>query len=171
MPDTDAPTKIGKFILNWQNKFFISTDSEMDVTKADTTHWARLAAGINNVTPSDNPTTANDEYYDGEGFGTSDVTSKRIQFVLAGHRVYGDDAQDYIASKFLEIGDSLKTLFKYEDAQGNQVVGRVTMTALTPFGGQPGAKQTFSVTLVFNGKPKYIPASNSNTNPSENHTA
>ena len=158
MADTDAPAKIGKFILNWRNNFYIAVDGETDVDNYNKAKWERLAAGINNITPSDNPTTANDEYYDGEGFGTTDVTSKRIQFVLAGHRVYGDPAQDYLASKFLSIGDDLKTLFKYVDAQGNTVVGRVTLTNETPFGGQPGAKQTFSVTLVFNGKPKYIPA-------------
>ena len=158
MADTDAPAKIGEFLLNWRNQFFIATDGEKDPENYQKAQWAQLAKGINNVTPTDNPTTANDEYYDGEGFGTSDVTSKRIQFVLAGHRVYGDPAQDYVMKHFLDIGDDLKTLFKYVDAQGNTVVGRITMTNMTPFGGQPGAKQTFNVTLVFNGKPKYIPA-------------
>ena len=107
-----APTTIGKFLLNWQNKIEIATDglaNANDITKAA---WARLAAGINNLTPAENDTTANDEYYDGEGFGTSDVTSKRYQFTVAGHRVYGDKAQDYIASKMLEIGDNLKTLMR-----------------------------------------------------------
>ncbi|MCH5385320.1 phage tail tube protein [Limosilactobacillus reuteri] len=157
--DGTAPAKIGEFLLNWRNQFFIATDGEKDPENYEKAQWAQLAKGINNVTPTDNPTTANDEYYDGEGFGTSDVTSKRIQFVLAGHRVYGDPAQDYVMKHFLDIGDDLKTLFKYVDAQGNTVVGRITMTNMTPFGGQPGAKQTFNVTLVFNGKPKYIPAS------------
>lgn len=106
----EAPTKISKFLLNWQNKIEIAVDDETDITKADSAKWARLAAGINNLTPAENDTTANDEYYDGEGFGTSDVTSKRYQFTIAGHRAYGDAAQDYIASKMLEIGDKLKTL-------------------------------------------------------------
>ena len=172
MADTDAPAKIGEFVLNWQNSFYIAIDGKTDVADYKDAKWAKLAKGINNVTPSDNPTTANDEYYDGEGFGTSDVTSKRIQFVLAGHRAYGDPAQDYLASKFLSLGDDLKTLFKYVDAQGNTVVGRVTLTNETPFGGQPGTKQTFSVTLVFNGKPKYIPAGTDNgdaNNPTPNN--
>lgn len=154
----EAPTKIGKFLLNWQNKIEIATDGETDISKADSAQWARLAAGINNLTPAENDTTANDEYYDGEGFGTSDVTSKRYQFTVAGHRVYGDEAQDYIASKMLEIGDNLKTLMRVTFADGSQVYGVVTLTNIVPAGGQPGAKQTFSVVCVFNGKPKFVPA-------------
>lgn len=154
----EAPTKIGKFLLNWQNKIEIATDGETDISKADSAQWARLAAGINNLTPAENDTTANDEYYDGEGFGTSDVTSKRYQFTIAGHRVYGDAAQDFIASKMLEIGDALKTLMRVTFADGSAVYGVVTLTNIVPAGGQPGAKQTFSVVAVFNGKPKFVPA-------------
>lgn len=160
-PD-QAPKKIGKFILNHVNKIEIATDGETDVAKAKNAQWARLAAGINNLTPAENDTTANDEYYDGEGFGTSDVTSKRYQFTIAGHRVYGDPAQDFIASKMLSIGDDLKTLFRVTFADGSQVYGVVTLTNIVPTGGQPGAKQTFSVVVVFNGKPKFVPASAAN---------
>lgn len=158
MTPDQAPKKIGKFLLNWQNKIEIAIDGEVDVSKADNAKWARLAAGINNLTPAENDTTANDEYYDGEGFGTSDVTSKRYQFTIAGHRVYGDPAQDFIASKMLEIGDNLKTLLRVTFADGSQVYGVVTLTNIVPAGGQPGAKQTFSVVAVFNGKPKFVPA-------------
>ena len=30
MADTDAPAKIGEFLLNWRNQFFIATDGEKD---------------------------------------------------------------------------------------------------------------------------------------------
>lgn len=161
-PTTDAPTKIGKFKLNWQNKIEIAIDGETDITKAENAKWAPLAAGINNLTPAENDTTANDEYYDGEGFGTSDVTSKRYQFTIAGHRVDGDPAQDFITSKMLAIGDDLKTLLRVTFADGSQVYGVVTLTNIVPTGGQPGAKQTFSFVAVFNGKPKFVPASAAN---------
>lgn len=154
----DAPKNIGKFLLNWQNKIEIATDGVANVADPTNAKWAPLAAGINNLTPAENDTTANDEYYDGEGFGTSDVTSKRYQFTIAGHRVYGDAAQDFIASKMLEIGDALKTLLRVTFADGSQVYGVVTLTNIVPAGGQPGAKQTFSFVAVFNGKPKYVAA-------------
>ena len=156
--DDSAPTHIGKFLLNWRNKIEIATDGLDHVDDVDNAKWDRLAAGINNLTPADNDTTANDEYYDGEGFGTSDVTSKRYQFTVAGHRVYGDPAQDYVASKILDIGDDLKTLMRVTFADGSMVYGIVTLTTIVPAGGQPGAKQTFSFVAVFNGKPKYVPA-------------
>lgn len=157
-----APTHIGKFKLNWQNKIEIATDGVTNVDNIEKAQWASLAAGINNLTPAENDTTANDEYYDGEGFGTSDVTSKRYQFTIAGHRVYGDPGQDFIASKMLAIGDELKTLLRVTFADGSQVYGIVTLTNIVPAGGQPGAKQTFSVVVVFNGKPKFVPASAAN---------
>lgn len=153
-----APSHIGKFPLNWQNKIEIATDGLANIADITKAKWARLAAGINNLTPAENDTTANDEYYDGEGFGTSDVTSKRYQFTIAGHRVYGDPAQDYIASKMLDIGDALKTLLRVTFADGSQVYGVVTMTNIVPTGGQSGTKQTFSVVVVFNGKPQFVPA-------------
>lgn len=157
---TDAPTRIGKFILNWQTKIQIAVDGTTDMSKVDSAEWAPLAAGINTYTPAPNETTTTDEYMDGEGFGTSDVTSKRFQFTIAGHRVYGDKAQDFIASKELEIGDSLKTLMKVTYPDGSAIVGVVTLTNIVAGGGQANAKQTFSLVAVYNGKPKFIPASN-----------
>ena len=150
----EAPEKIGSFILNHKVKMEIDTAGNKNMSALESAKWARLAAGINNVTPAENDTTTNDEYYDGEGFGTSDVTSKRYQFTIAGHRLNGDPAQDYIASKQLEIGDSLKTLFKFTYPDGSYIVGVVTLTNIQA----TGAKQTFSVVPVFNGKPKYVSA-------------
>ena len=139
----EAPEKIGSFILNHKVKMEIDTAGNKDMSALASAKWARLAAGINNVTPAENDTTTNDEYYDGEGFGTSDVTSKRYQFTIAGHRL---------------IGDSLKTLFKFTYPDGSYIVGVVTLTNIQATGGAPGAKQTFSVVPVFNGKPKYVGA-------------
>lgn len=157
MAEPEAPTKIGKFDLNWRNKLEIAVDGQSDPAKADEAKWAPLAAGINNITPAGNDTATNDQYYDGEGFGSADVTSKRFQLTIAGHRLAGDPAQDFVASKMLAIGDDLKTLLRVTFADGSQVYGVVTLTNIVPTGGQPGAKQTFSFVAVFNGKPKFVP--------------
>ncbi|NME42915.1 capsid protein [Lactobacillus agilis] len=154
----EAPEKIGSFILNHKVKMEIDTAGNKDISALESAKWARLAAGINNVTPASNETATNDEYYDGDGWGTSDVTSKRYQFTIAGHRLNGDAAQDYIAGKQLDIGDSLKTLFKFTYPDESYIVGVVTLTNIQATGGAPGAKQTFSVVVVFNGKPKYVSA-------------
>lgn len=154
----DLSGKIGKFTLNHKNKFEIDISGQTSLDNVGKANWMRLAAGVNNSTPAANDTTTNDEYYDGEGFGTSDVTSKRLQITLAGHRLEGDPAQDYITSKQLAIGDDLKTLFRWTQPSGDTITGVVTLTNIVSSGGAPGAKQTFSVVIVFNGKPDFVPA-------------
>lgn len=150
--------KIGKFTLNYKNKFEIDTSGQTSLDNVSNAKWSLLAAGINNSTTAANDTTTNDEYYNGEGFGTSDVTSKRLQLTLAGHRLEGDPAQDYIAAKQLAIGDDLKTLFRWTQPSGDTITGLITLTSIVSSGGAPGAKQTFSVVIVFNGKPVFAPA-------------
>lgn len=156
--NTTTTGKIGKFMLNHNNKFEIDISGQTNLDNVDEAKWMSLASGINNTTPAANDTTTNDVYYDGEGFGTSDVTSKRLQLTLAGHRLEGDPAQDYVASKQLAIGDDLKTLFRWTQPSGDTITGVVTMTSIVSSGGAPGAKQAFSVVIVFNGKPLFAPA-------------
>lgn len=153
-----APKKIGKFTLNHEAKFEIDTAGNKTLDDISKATWAKVAAGINNFTPNTNETTVNDEYYDGEGFGTSDITSKRLALTLAGHRLEGDPAQDYIAKHLLDIGDQVKTLFRWTQVDGTVVQGVVTMGNLVTSGGAPGAKQTFSCVLTFNGKPSVTTA-------------
>ncbi|MCB5223063.1 phage tail tube protein [Lactiplantibacillus pentosus] len=145
---------MSKFTMNVKNKFEIDVagnqDPAGDLTKAN---WARLAAGISGVTPAANETDDNTAYFDGDGFTDTDVTGKRITIAFTGHRVVGDVAQDFVASKFLSIGQNLKTLGRWTDTNGNVVVSSVTLTAIVPMGGNANAKQTFSFTMSFNGKP------------------
>lgn len=144
-----------EFNLNFKNKFEIDTKGGKDPSDITNATFAPLAAGINNFTPSLNETTVNDVYFDGEGYGSTDVTGKRLQLAYTGHRLEGDAAQDYIASHVLAIGDDLKTLARWTQADGSTIVGQVTISAIVTSGGAPGAKQTLSFTLAFNGKPVY----------------
>ena len=82
--DDTAPTNIGKFLLNWQNKIEIATDGLDNVNDITKAAWARLAAGINNLTPAENDTTANDEYYAGAGPGPPAAPPPRYQITVAG---------------------------------------------------------------------------------------
>lgn len=145
---------MSNFKMNYKNIFEIDTKGNLDPT-ADISKavFAPLAAGISGVTPSGNETSDNTAYYDGVGFTDTDVTGKRITLAFSGHRVVGDTAQDFVASKFLAIGQGLKTLARWTDPDGNKIVSNVTMTAIVPMGGNANAKQTFSFTLSFNGKP------------------
>lgn len=145
------------FELNYLNKYEIDTKGNMDPSDTASASFAPLAAGISQVTPSANETADTTEYYDGQGFGASDVTGKRLQLAFTGNRKSGDAAQDYIAAHQLSVGDELKTLMRWTDPDGNIIVGQITMTAIVASGGNPGAKQTFSFTAVFNGKPTFTP--------------
>lgn len=147
-----------EFLLNFKNKLEIDTAGNTDITDVASASFALLAAGITTITPAAADTTDASPYYDGEGFTDSTVTGKNITFQVAGHRVFGDPAQDYVASKFLSIGDELRTLAQWTDAKGNKVQAVVTLTSIVPFGGAANAKQTFSFTMAFNGKPKMVKA-------------
>ncbi|MCP9357373.1 capsid protein [Liquorilactobacillus satsumensis] len=151
------------FDLNYKNKYEIDTKGSMDPTSITGASFAPLAAGISQVTPSSNEKADTTEYYDGEGFGGSDVTGKRFQLAFTGNRKTGDAAQDYVASHELSVGDDLKTLLRWTDPQGNVVIGQVTMTAIVAAGGNAGAKQKFSFTAVFNGKPQFTAATSGTT--------
>lgn len=144
---------MSKFKMNYKNVFEIDTTGSQDPKDTTKATFAPLAAGISGVTPAANETDDNTAYYDGAGFTDTDVTGKRITLAFSGHRVIGDAAQDYVASKFLAIGQNLKTLARWTDPDGNVIVANVTITAVVPMGGNANAKQTFSFTLSFNGKP------------------
>ncbi|MFX0552961.1 phage tail tube protein [Lactiplantibacillus plantarum] len=144
---------MAKFKMNYKNVFEIDTAGSQDPKDVTKATFVPLAAGISGVTPAANETDDNTAYYDGAGFTDTDVTGKRITLAFSGHRVIGDAAQDYVASKFLAIGESLKTLARWTDPDGNKIVSNVTITAIVPMGGNANAKQTFSFTLSFNGKP------------------
>ncbi|MET1108790.1 phage tail tube protein [Enterococcus faecium] len=144
-----------EFLLNFKNKLEIDVLGNTSLDDIDKADWATLAAGISTITPAASETSDNTPYYDGGGFSDTDVTGKHITFALSGHRLVGDKAQDYIASKFLAIGDALRTLCRWTDAEGNIVTSVATLTAIVPFGGAANVKQTFSFTLALNGKPQY----------------
>ncbi|MDG2544732.1 phage tail tube protein [Lactiplantibacillus plantarum] len=144
---------MAKFKMNYKNVFEIDTAGSQDPKDITKATFAPLAAGISGVTPAANETDDNTAYYDGAGFTDTDVTGKRITLAFTGHRVIGDAAQDYVAGKFLAIGQNLKTLGRWTDTNGNVVVSSVTLTAIVPMGGNANAKQTFSFTMSFNGKP------------------
>ena len=152
--------EMGKtFNEKYQNKLEIDTAGDTALDDASKATWATLAAGIQTITPSASETADTTPYYSGEGFSDHDVTGKAIQFAVAGHRLSGDTAQDYIASRFTSIGDSLRTLARWTDPSGRQVQFVATLTAIVPFGGAANVKQTFSFTLAANGKPQVVNAS------------
>ena len=157
---------MSQFQLNFENHLEIDINGNTSLDDVSKASFAQIRAGIQTITPSASETADTTPYYSGEGFSDHDVTGKAIQFAIAGHRLSGDTAQDYIASRFTSIGDSLRTLARWTDPSGRQVQFVATLTAIVPFGGAANVKQTFSFTLAANGKPQVVPASNGSTTPS-----
>ncbi|WEV56130.1 phage tail tube protein [Ligilactobacillus acidipiscis] len=143
------------FELNYLNKFEIDTKGDTDPTNVDDANFSPLAAGITQTTPALNETSDQTAYYDGQGFDSTDITGKRLSIAFAGNRVRGDAAQDFIVSKFLALGDDVKTLFRWTMTDGSVVIGECSITAIVPSGGNANAKQTLSFTIQFNNKPQF----------------
>lgn len=140
---------MAEFKLNYQNKYSIDTTPD-----AEQPTWVELAPGITNVTPSTNDVTSDDNYYDGEGFGDTEVTGVKPSFSLSGHRKVGDPAQDYIASVMFEKGAARRTRFKWEDTNGRTMIWN-SATIVNPVisGGDAQGKETFSCDINCNGAP------------------
>lgn len=143
-------TDIG-FAKNYTNLY------EIDVTPdADAPTWARVAAGINDVNWGGNENIAQDAYYDGDGMASSEVTGGQIVGTFSGHRVYGDPAQDYIASLLLDYAGR-HTNFKWTAPDGAVLLGGATVANVNPQGGDPNSKSDFGFEMHYNGMPSFTP--------------
>lgn len=141
--------------LNVVNKLYLDTTDATDLDDVTTGKWAWLALDITQITPSANETSQSDADYAGNGFGSTEVTSKRYQLAVTGKRHIGDAAQDYVASKQFAIGNALHTRALWID-NGEAILAEVTLSNIVPTGGNANANQTFQVTIVFNGAPVAI---------------
>lgn len=163
IPGTELDTKGAP--LNVVNKLFIDIYGYTTLNDLETGNWGRLATKIQTITPSANETTNNNSYYDGEGFGSTEVTGKRYQLACSGQRYVGNPAQDYIASKQFAIGQALHCRVIWVQ-NGQAIVSEATLTNIVATGGEASANQTFSCTIEFNGKPRTV---NGQLTLTENH--
>ncbi|AST93006.1 capsid protein [Sutcliffiella cohnii] len=140
---------MNEFPLNYKNKYSINITPE----GAEPT-WAPIGAGISSVDPSFDDETDDTAYYDGEGFSSETVTGIKATLTFTGHRKYGDEAQDYIASLAFEVGAKRETELKWEQPDGRVITGPVTISGIKTTGGDANSKSEFEFTATFNGKPQ-----------------
>lgn len=143
------------FTLQSKHTFEIDTSQAADGTTAT---WARVAAGISSFDPSWNEEIDQTQYLDGDGYGSSDVTGAQLVISFEGHRKFGDEAQDFIASLQSDLGEGRKTNFRWTDPSGDSYEGWVTVANIVGASGAANEKSTFSFEVHFNGKPEYTPA-------------
>jgi len=138
-----------RFEVNFQDLF------QIDITPdAAERTWKRLGAGISSMAPSTNENVDQSAYLDGNGYGTSTVTSAQLTFSASGHRVLGDPAQDFIVSREFELGDARETNFRYYDSTGTERSGRCTIVNLQVGGGDAQGKKELAFEIHINGKPE-----------------
>lgn len=131
---------------------------EINTSPGEVDKMERIAAGITGLDPDPNDELAQDKYFDGEGFGETDVTSAQLILTFSGHRKYGDPAQDYIFGLLLEIGPGRRTDLQWTLPDGSMFEGPVTIANITGPGGEAGEKGEIGFELHFNGKPEFTTA-------------
>jgi hypothetical protein len=132
------------FALNYTNLYEINTPGG----------WCRIGGGITQATLSGNEVTAQDNYYDGDGLASTDVTGGQNTFAFSGNRLYGDAAQDFIARLAMDYGAARKTGFRWTAPDGAVAYfPNATLANITPGGGDANAKGTFSFEVHGNGMP------------------
>lgn len=131
---------------------------ELNLDPGGVETFEKIAAGITGLDPDPNDEVAQDKYFDGEGFGETDVIGAQLILTFSGHRKYGDAVQDYIFSLLLEIGPARRTELKWTQPDGSKFEGPVTIANITGPGGEAGAKGDIGFELHFNGKPEFTPA-------------
>lgn len=140
-----------EFGLNHKFRYYI----DITPTGASRT-WKRIAKGISSYVEAYNDNIDQTAYIDGNGYGSSDKIGAQYIGTGTGHRVFGDSAQDYIASKKPLLGDDVKSYFKGYNQFGDSVQVGVTICNVVDSGGEAQGKTEFSFELHGNGKPDNV---------------
>ncbi|SEP56830.1 hypothetical protein SAMN05216232_0181 [Virgibacillus subterraneus] len=141
------------FLLQSKNKLEINTTPS--ATGTDSQTWSLLAKGITDMEPDPNEETQQDNYFDGDGFGETDVTGAQLIVSVSGHRFYGDAAQDFIYGLQMELGPARRTDFRLTLPDGSMFEGACTIVNIVGPGGAAGEKGAISFEIHFAGKPTY----------------
>ena len=140
------------YALNFANKI------EIDITpNGPKRTWALVAEGVSTIDPNGNEEISQDPYYSGKGMNSSDVTGGQIVLAVSGHRCYGDPAQDYVSSLYLQYGEARKTNFRWTQPNGDKLEGKCTLANISPGSelGDANAKGTFNYEIHLNGLPGF----------------
>lgn len=146
---------MSSFLLQYNNVFEINSTPAAG-TGAET--YLPIAEGIMSVTPANNETLDQQQYYADMGNGSTDVIGIQKTLTFSGHRDYEDAAQNYIMGLASEIGPARKTDFKWTLPDGTIIEGPCTVANITEPGGDAAAKGEIEFEIHFNGKPTVTPA-------------
>ena len=137
----------------WANEIYIGTSyTAGQGGAAGTWTYAKLCAGIENVTFNSNEQNQQYFFLCGEGVAHNEVTGSAPELQVSGRRKVGDTAQDYIVGKQFALGEDRNSSVKII-AEGKQIICDCSIGDVVSFGGATLDVNAFSCTIRFNGKP------------------
>ena len=136
---------------------------QINTTPSSTATYKTIGDGITNVSEALNEVKQQMYYLINKGFGQTEVTAMHPAITFTGHRLEGDDAQNYIFGLKYSLGSARKTDIKIKvfDPEtpttvfSNYTVG-VTITDIQELSGATENGSDISFTLEFNGAPEVV---------------
>lgn len=132
--------------------------AEIDITpKGATRTWAPLCAGFNNISEAMNETIQQYFFLCGSGHAVNYVTGMAPSMTMAGVRVIGDAAQDFMFNSKYTLMSSRDTHFRItrtaENGTKHVISANVTFCNMSDISGGTTDGSAISVEMRFNGEP------------------
>lgn len=132
--------------------------AEIDITpKGPARTWAPLCAGFNNISEAMNETIQQYFFLCGSGHAVNYVTGMAPSMTMAGVRVIGDAAQDFMFNSKYTLMSSRDTHFRItrtaENGTKHVISANVTFCNMSDISGGTTDGSAISVEMRFNGSP------------------
>lgn len=132
--------------------------AEIDITpKGPARTWAPLCAGFNNISEAMNETIQQYFFLCGSGHAVNYVTGMAPSMTMAGVRVIGDAAQDFMFNSKYTLMSSRDTHFRItrtaENGDKHVISANVTFCNMSDISGGTTDGSAISVEMRFNGAP------------------
>ena len=132
--------------------------AEIDITpKGPARTWAPLCAGFNNISEAMNETIQQYFFLCGSGHAVNYVTGMAPSMTMAGVRVIGDAAQDFLFKSKYKLMSERDTKFRItrtaENGAKDIISANVTFCNLSDISGGTTDGSAISVEMRFNGQP------------------
>ena len=132
--------------------------AEIDITpKGPSRTWAPLCAGFNNISEAMNETIQQYFFLCGSGHAVNYVTGMAPSMTMAGVRVIGDAAQDFMFNSKYTLMTSRDTHFRItrtaENGDKHVISANVTFCNMSDISGATTDGSAISVEMRFNGAP------------------
>lgn len=131
---------------------------ELDTTPSATAPtWSEIGKGIDSVKAASKDKIQTEQYLSDHGFSRSEVYGVEESYTLAGKRVNGDTAQDYVFSETVKhgFGNARHSHFKITSPIGDVLIYECTLANIADEGGKTVDGSAISFEILCNGAPAY----------------